>query len=170
MIASSLYETPRTYTSAGTGGGVTHAPTASPVTTTGPPQHTVQCRFGGACTRPNCPYQHPPKINHFAQQCRFGASCTRATCPYQHPEGRVLPSTFHRGLTTSAPLVNVQAPETGSMGAPSHHRSVTFNKPQDVKEKLKDIEKQKEMAKKAIDEAKAAAGKKEESKVVSIAV
>ncbi|KAJ8589656.1 hypothetical protein M405DRAFT_817682 [Rhizopogon salebrosus TDB-379] len=151
-------------------GGTTHAPAPPPTTATGPPQHTVQCRFGGACTRPNCPYQHPPKLNHFAQQCRFGASCTRATCPFQHPEGRVLPSTFHRGLTTSAPLVNVQAPETGSMGAPSHHRSVTFNKPQDVKEKLKDIEKQKEKAKKAIDEAKAAAGKKEETKPVPIAV
>ncbi|OAX42784.1 hypothetical protein K503DRAFT_709845 [Rhizopogon vinicolor AM-OR11-026] len=155
----------------GAGGGTTHAPTASPATTTGPPQHTVQCRFGGTCTRPNCPYQHPQRTNHFAQQqCRFGAGCTRASCPFRHPEGRVLPSTFHRGLTASAPLVNVQAPETGSMGAASHHRSVTFNKPQDVKEKLKDIEKQKEMAKKAIDEAKAAAGKKEETKAVPIAV
>lgn len=56
------------------------------------------------------------------------------------------------------------------MGAASHHRSVTFNKPQDVKEKLKDIEKQKEIAKKAIDEAKAAAVKKDETKAVPIAV
>lgn len=56
------------------------------------------------------------------------------------------------------------------MGAASHHRSVTFNKPQDVKEKLKDIEKQKEMAKKAIDEAKAAAVKKDETKAVPIVV
>ncbi|KAG2750851.1 hypothetical protein P692DRAFT_20952509 [Suillus brevipes Sb2] len=148
--------------------GATHSPV--PPTSTGPPQHTVACRFGGACTRPNCPYTHPPKTNHFAQQCRFGAGCTRASCPFQHPEGRVLPSTFHRGLSTTAPLVNVQAPETGSMGAQSHHRSVTFNKPQDVKEKLKDIEKQKEAAKRAIDEAKAAGGKKEETKAVPIAV
>ena len=160
----------RAYSSAGAVGSITHAPVAPPTTTTGPPQHTVQCRFGGACTRPNCPYQHPPRINHFSQQCRFGAGCTRATCPFQHPDGRVLPSTFHRGLTTSAPLVNVHAPETGSMGAASHHRSVTFNKPQDVKDKLKDIEKQKEMAKKAIDEAKAAAVKKDETKAVPIAV
>ncbi|KAG2137265.1 hypothetical protein BD769DRAFT_1651329 [Suillus cothurnatus] len=149
--------------------GATHTP-VPPTATTGPPQHTVACRFGGACTRPNCPYTHPPKTNHFAQQCRFGAGCTRATCPFQHPEGRVLPSTFHRGLSTTAPLVNVQAPETGSMGAQSHHRSVTFNKPQDVKEKLKNIEKQKEAAKRAIDEAKAAGGKKEETKAVPIAV
>ncbi|KAG1772169.1 hypothetical protein EDD22DRAFT_1040491 [Suillus occidentalis] len=148
--------------------GATNSPV--PPTSTGPPQHTVACRFGGACTRPNCPYTHPPKTNHFAQQCRFGAGCTRASCPFQHPEGRVLPSTFHRGLSTTAPLVNVQAPETGSMGAQSHHRSVTFNKPQDVKEKLKDIEKQKEAAKRAIDEAKAAGGKKEETKAVPIAV
>ncbi|KAG2369228.1 hypothetical protein BDR07DRAFT_1604874 [Suillus spraguei] len=148
--------------------GATHTPV--PPTTTGPPQHTVACRFGGACTRPNCPYTHPPKTNHFAQQCRFGAGCTRASCPFQHPEGRVLPSTFHRGLSTTAPLVNVHAPETGSMGAQSHHRSVTFNKPQDVKEKLKDIEKQKEAAKRAIDEAKAAGGKKDETKAVPIAV
>ena len=158
----------RTYLPAGA--GTTHTPAAAPTTTTGPPQHTVTCRFGGACTRPNCPYQHPPKINHFAQQCRFGAGCTRASCPFQHPDGRVLPSTFHRGLSTTAPLVSVQTPETGSMGTPSHHRSVTFNKPQDVKEKLKDIEKQKEIAKKAIDQAKAAAEKKEVTKAVPIAV
>ncbi|KAG2153289.1 hypothetical protein DEU56DRAFT_774223 [Suillus clintonianus] len=151
------------------GAGSTHTP-AAPTTATGPPQHTVTCRFGGACTRPSCPYQHPPKTNHFAQQCRFGSGCTRASCPFHHPEGRVLPSTFHRGLSTTAPLVNVHAPETGSMGGQSHHRSVTFNKPQDVKEKLKDIEKQKEAAKKAIDEAKAAGGKKEETKAVPIAV
>ncbi|KAG1861988.1 hypothetical protein C8R48DRAFT_834245 [Suillus tomentosus] len=150
--------------------GATHTPVPPTTTTTGPPQHTVACRFGGACTRPNCPYTHPPKTNHFAQQCRFGAGCTRASCPFQHPDGRVLPSTFHRGLSTTAPLVNVQAPETGSMGAQSHHRSVTFNKPQDVKEKLKDIEKQKEAAKRAIDEAKAAGGKKEETNAVPIAV
>jgi hypothetical protein len=39
-----------------------------------------------------------------------------------------------------------------------------------VKEKLKDIEKQKEAAKRAIDEAKAAGGKKEETKAAPIAV
>ncbi|KAG1746489.1 hypothetical protein EDB19DRAFT_1905929 [Suillus lakei] len=152
------------------GASTTHTPATPAAAAAGPPQHTVACRFGGACTRPNCPYTHPPKTNHFAQQCRFGAGCTRASCPFQHPEGRVLPSTFHRGLSTTAPLVNVHAPETGSMGAQSHHRSVTFNKPQDVKEKLKDIEKQKEAAKKAIDDAKAAGGKKEETKAVPIAV
>ncbi|KAG0702879.1 hypothetical protein DFH29DRAFT_998968 [Suillus ampliporus] len=152
------------------GAGTTHTPAVAPTTANGPPQHTVTCRFGAACTRPNCPYQHPAKTNHFAQQCRFGAGCTRASCPFQHPDGRVLPSTFHRGLSTTGPLINVQTPETGSMGAHSHHRSVTFNKPQDVKEKLKDIEKQKEIAKKAIDEAKAAGGKKEETKAVPIAV
>ncbi|KAG1889263.1 hypothetical protein F4604DRAFT_1568919 [Suillus subluteus] len=82
--------------------GTTHTsvlPTTT--TTTGPPQHTVTCRFGGACTRPNCPYTHPPKTDHFGQQFRFGAGCTYTSCPFQHPEGRVLPSTFHCGLSTT---------------------------------------------------------------------
>ncbi|KAH7927458.1 hypothetical protein BV22DRAFT_1060945 [Leucogyrophana mollusca] len=143
--------------------------------------HTVPCRFGASCTRPTCTYSHPPRPhaqnNHFAQQCRFGAGCTRTTCPFQHPEGRVLPTSFHRGLSSTAPMVNVQPPETGSMGGPSPHRSVTFNstKPgESVKEKLerqmKDIEAQKEQAKKAVADAQAAAGKKEESNPVAIAV
>ncbi|EEB87337.1 hypothetical protein MPER_15348, partial [Moniliophthora perniciosa FA553] len=58
------------------------------------------------------------------KQCRFGAACTRATCQYQHPEGRVLPNSFHRGLSTSSPMVNVQTPEAGTMGgaASSPHK------------------------------------------------
>ncbi|KAH7907004.1 hypothetical protein BJ138DRAFT_1161241 [Hygrophoropsis aurantiaca] len=141
--------------------------------------HTIPCRFGVSCTRPNCTYSHPPRpqTNHFAQQCRFGAGCTRAACPFQHPEGRVLPTSFHRGLSNTAPMVNVQTPETGTMGGPSPHRSVTFNsaKPgESIKEKLerqmKEIESQKEQAKKAVADAEAAAGKKDESKPLAIAV
>lgn len=89
------------------------------------------CRYGASCTKQatGCPYQHPSstKFYHFSQQCRFGAGCTRATCPFQHPEGRVLPGTFHRGLSATGPIVNISTPPTGSMGAPSHNRSVTFN-------------------------------------------
>ncbi|KAH7883204.1 hypothetical protein F5I97DRAFT_204059 [Phlebopus sp. FC_14] len=154
-----------------------------PTFTPGPPTHTtaphshsttIPCRFGAACTRPGCTYSHPPRpsTNHFAQQCRFGASCTRATCPFQHPEGRVLPTTFHRGLATDAPMVNVRNPETGTMGAPSPHRSVTFNKGTDsVKEKLQKQIRELEAQKKAVSEAEAAASKKDESsKSVPIAV
>lgn len=101
-------------------------------------QSTVPCRYGTACTRPGCTFQHPPahrnlSLNHGAHggmtggaqstvPCRFGASCTRATCPFAHPEGRgVLPGTFHRGL-------GLGAGTTDGTGA-SPHRSVTFNKP-----------------------------------------
>ncbi|KIJ15511.1 hypothetical protein PAXINDRAFT_133532 [Paxillus involutus ATCC 200175] len=143
-----------------------------------PPSHPVPCRFGASCTRPNCNYTHPsrPSTTHFNQQCRFGSACTRGACPFQHPEGRVLPSSFHRGLSTSAPMVNVPTPETGSIGgAGSMHRSVTFNAPSkgagtgaagNVKEKLEKQIKELEATKKAVQvaEAAAAAGKKDEVK------
>ena len=35
--------------------------------------------------------------------------------PFQHPEGHVLPTPFHRGLSTNGPLVNVPNPKAGSM-------------------------------------------------------
>jgi len=136
--------------------------------------NTIACRFGAACTRPGCTYSHPPRpsqANHFAQQCRFGAGCTRATCPFQHPEGRVLPTTFHRGLSTSSPVVNVPTPETGSMGAVQKpNRSVKFNNSgstKDVQEKLARLEAQKAEAEKAVAEAEAVASKKE-TKAVAI--
>ncbi|KAJ7106057.1 hypothetical protein C8R43DRAFT_1080800 [Mycena crocata] len=145
------------------------------------PAAGVPCRYGTACTRPNCTFTHPPghpshvpsPNPHFAQQCHFGAGCTRANCHFQHPEGRVLPTTFHRGLSTSAPLVNVPTPETGSMGAASHHRSVTFNQNSgngNVKEKLekqmKEIEEKKSQAEKAVKAAEAAAATAKKDKDV----
>lgn len=149
-----------------------------PIATT---HHTPNppCRFGATCTRPNCTYSHPPRPshNHFAQQCRFGSGCTRAQCPFQHPEGRVLPSSFHRGLATTGPMVNIPTPEPGSMGGPSPHRSVTFNNATasaSVKEKLemqmKEIQDKKSEAERAVRNAEAAANKKDEAKPVSIAV
>ncbi|KAF8653285.1 hypothetical protein AX16_003987 [Volvariella volvacea WC 439] len=139
-----------------------------------PPSHqslAIPCRYGLACTRPGCMFSHPPRTNHYATPCRFGAACTRATCPFQHPEGRVLPNTFHRGLSTTSPVVNVPTPETGSMG-PSPHRSVTFNNPASnaaMKEKLekqvKELEEKKNQAEKAMKEAEA---KKDGTKPVAI--
>jgi len=154
-----------------------------------PTQSGAPCRFGAACTRPGCTFSHPtrsagpPSQNaHFTQQCRFGASCTRAACAFQHPAGRVLPTAFHRGLSTTGPMVTVVTPETGTMGsAASHHRSVKFNKPSGlglgVKEKmqqqLKEIEERKKEAERAVREAEAAAatisGKQDETKPVAIA-
>ncbi|KAJ7668630.1 hypothetical protein DFH06DRAFT_203962 [Mycena polygramma] len=143
----------------------------------------VPCRFGAACTRANCTFTHPQKHPsnartnpHFAQQCHFGAGCTRADCHFQHPEGRVLPTTFHRGLSSSAPIVSVPNPETGSMGATaSPHRSVTFNQSggsANLKEKLeqqmKEIEEKKQAVKEAEEAAANAKKEKEESKAVPI--
>ncbi|KAK1234253.1 hypothetical protein PQX77_002560 [Marasmius sp. AFHP31] len=151
---------------------------APPTATPHPPaSNPVPCRFGASCTRPNCAFAHPsrPAANatHFAQQCRFGAGCTRAACPFQHPEGRVLPNTFHRGLSSSAPLVSVKSPETGTMGGsnPSPHKSVTFNSNgsggTSLQDKLKEIEAKKLEAEKKVKEAQAAAagGNKDNSPV-----
>ena len=127
-----------------------HKPAPTHTAPTAPPQ--IPCRYGANCLKitSGCPFYHPPKAvaaaNHFNQQCRFGASCTRAACPFQHPPGRVLPTAFHRGLDPNAPTVNVKTPETGTMGAPSHNKSVVFNKPvpkkpeEDKKEPAKTLE------------------------------
>jgi len=144
-----------------------------------PPAHvqhntSIPCRFGAACTRPGCTYSHPPRSTQSAVPCRFGGVCTRAQCPFQHPDGRVLPSTFHRGLLASGPMVNVTTPEPGTMGGPSPHRSMTFNHASaSMKEKLekqmKEIEEKKSQAEKAVKDAEAAAtGKKEANKVIPI--
>lgn len=141
-------------------------PSAHPLHAPSTPSHlqpsSTLCRFGAACTRPGCPYSHPR-----TQSCRFGSGCTRSSCPYQHPEGRVLPTTFHRGLSTHTPVMNVSTPSVSSP-----HRSVTFNKGTDnVKDKLEKQIKELEAQKKAVAEAEAAvAGKGESSQSVAIAV
>ncbi len=153
---------------------------------------TVPCRLGAGCTRAGCTFSHPPRQQqtggHFAQPCRFGTACTRASCPFQHPEGRVLPTTFHRGLAPSGGMVNVPTPETGSIGAPSPHKSMSFKKADggegdsaakaaspptssssaaDLEKKVKEMEERKNEAQKAI--AAAQAGKKDDaSKAVPI--
>lgn len=139
-----------------------------------PAPHQVPCRFGNGCTRPNCPYQHPHRQG--AQACRFGAACTRATCTFQHPEGRVLPNSFHRGLSATGGLSTVANPETGSIGQPSPHKSVTFNrsasgtgnatKATELEKKIKEMEEMKNKVAQA--EAAAASKKQEENKPVSI--
>ncbi|KAJ3724411.1 hypothetical protein FB446DRAFT_721782 [Lentinula raphanica] len=136
-----------------------------------PPSNSVPCRFGSACTRPNCSFTHPSRPNN--TPCKFGAACTRANCQFQHPPGRVLPTTFHRGLSENGPMVTVKNPETGSMGGPSPHRTATFNHSAGTKENLakqmREIEAKKSQAEKAVQEAQAAAnGKKEDTKSVEI--
>ncbi|KAJ3997820.1 hypothetical protein F5050DRAFT_1749355 [Lentinula boryana] len=143
-------------------------PYSHPHTSTSNP---VPCRFGAACTRPNCSFTHPPRQSN--TPCKFGAACTRATCQFQHPTGRVLPTAFHRGLSENGPMVRVKNPETGSMGGPSPHRTATFNNSAGTKEnfekQMREIEAKKSQAEKAVREAQAAAqGKKEDSKFVEI--
>ncbi|KDR75697.1 hypothetical protein GALMADRAFT_121885 [Galerina marginata CBS 339.88] len=137
----------------------------------------VTCRFGAACTRPGCTYSHPPRQTQtqFGTACRFGAACTRAQCAFQHPEGRVLPSTFHRGLSATGPVVSVQTPEAGSMGGSSQHRTMKFNNSNvNMKDKLekqmKEIQERKSEAEQAVKDAEAAAAnsKKTDSNPVSI--
>lgn len=154
---------------------VEQAPLSTPVTAVPQSNHSpVPCRFGAACTRLGCTFSHPPRQTHFATQCRFGAGCTRAQCPFQHPEGRVLPSTFHRGLAATGPMVNVPTPETGSMGS-SQNRSMTFNNlstnataKERLEKQMKEIQEKKTEAEKAVKDAEAAANKKADVKPVSV--
>ncbi|KAI0753101.1 hypothetical protein C8Q80DRAFT_1150088 [Daedaleopsis nitida] len=132
------------------------------------PQNAVPCRYGAGCTRPGCSFSHPrPTATHNAVPCKFGAACTRATCTFQHPEGRVLPTSFHRGLSTSGSSVSVPSPETGSMTGPRPNKSVTWKRPDgtptsaaELEKKVKEMEAQKMEAQKAI--AQAQAGKKDD--------
>ncbi|KAH9036152.1 hypothetical protein EDB85DRAFT_2073270 [Lactarius pseudohatsudake] len=153
-------------------------PTAAPASA--PPFGNAYCRYGAGCTRRDCAFQHPAsraKLGNIRPQsqaapCRFGAGCTRATCPFQHPEGRVLPSTFHRGLSTTTPIVSVTAPQTGTIGAASPHKTVIFNKPSTGKTlgaKAQEIEDERNRTIQAVKEAEEAAAKKDNSKRTPIA-
>ncbi|KAI0000884.1 hypothetical protein BJV77DRAFT_971391 [Russula vinacea] len=122
------------------------------------PHNTVYCRYGTGCTRRILTSSRPQGQ---ATPCRFGAACTRATCPFQHPEGRVLPSTFHRGLSATAPIVSVPAPQTGSMGAPTQGKALGA--------KAQEIEDERSRTIQAVKEAEAAAAKKDNSKRTPIA-
>ncbi|RDX49293.1 hypothetical protein OH76DRAFT_1556498 [Lentinus brumalis] len=142
----------------------TYIPTSASAPTT---QNAVPCRYGAACTRPGCSFSHPRPASNNNVPCKFGAGCTRATCQFQHPAGRVLPTAFHRGLSTTGGTVSVPNPETGSMGAASHHKSVTFKRPDgtpttaaELERQVKEMEQRKNEAQKAI--AQAQAGKKED--------
>ncbi|KAI0302381.1 hypothetical protein B0F90DRAFT_211337 [Multifurca ochricompacta] len=159
-----------------------HQPTSSaaPSISAPLPHNNVYCRYGASCIRRDCAFQHPAsrKLGNSRPQaqgtpCRFGAACTRAACTFQHPEGRVLPSTFHRGLSTTTPIVSVAAPPTGSMGAPSPHKTVIFNKTNQSKTlgaRVLEIEEEKKRTIQAVKEAEeAAAAKKDNSKRTPIA-
>ncbi|KAI0079275.1 hypothetical protein K474DRAFT_1659330 [Panus rudis PR-1116 ss-1] len=147
-----------------------------PAHVTHPAPTQIPCRFGTSCTRPNCSYVHPARPH--VQPCKFGAACTRANCPFQHPEGRVLPSTFHRGLSTTGGMINVPTPETGSIGAASPHKSVTFNRTAssggttaaELEKKLKEMEEKKNQAQAAVAQAEAAAANKKEDGTTSVPI
>ncbi|KZT01450.1 uncharacterized protein LAESUDRAFT_745379 [Laetiporus sulphureus 93-53] len=132
-------------------------------------QSQMPCRYGASCTRPDCIFQHPGRPPHHvppsSTPCRYGAACTRESCPYQHPKGRAaLPSTFHRGLTPTGPMVNVSTSGTRSFGTQGFNKSVTFNKPDSaaIEKRLKKMEEEKSQAEKAIAQAEAAAAEKKD--------
>ncbi|EJD40392.1 hypothetical protein AURDEDRAFT_115882 [Auricularia subglabra TFB-10046 SS5] len=109
-----------------------HKPAGRPAAPTAAPSPSrVPCKFGAACTRAGCMFQHPNP--NAAKPCRFGSGCTRADCAFQHPPNRVLPGTFHRGLSTTTPIVSVPTP-TFHNAAASPHKSVSFKPDPKAKE------------------------------------
>ncbi|KAM0793317.1 hypothetical protein ACM66B_000775 [Microbotryomycetes sp. NB124-2] len=92
-------------------------PVADPTTIPGAGERP--CKFGGACTRPNCVFVHPwdsrgdPANAGGKVPCYFGANCTRPDCRYGHPPER-------------------PSPHSKSFGKPvhaAHKYTATFNKP-----------------------------------------
>jgi len=85
----------------------------------------------------------------------------------------VLPTSFHRGLSATGPIETIPAPQTGTMGASSHHKSMTFNKNQsaaELEKKVKEMEEKKTEAEKAVAQAKAAAAGKKDGTTGSVAI
>ncbi|KDQ20065.1 hypothetical protein BOTBODRAFT_27486 [Botryobasidium botryosum FD-172 SS1] len=97
--------------------GATITPRAAPPAHQPTTSIKTMCKFGGGCRRPNCMFQHPRDV-HSSTPCNFGAACTRADCAYLHPPGRVLPSSFHRGLSSGAPST--------AASTPGRNKSMTF--------------------------------------------
>ncbi|KZV92787.1 hypothetical protein EXIGLDRAFT_68080 [Exidia glandulosa HHB12029] len=98
-----------------------------------PSASRVPCKFGAACTRAGCTFQHPAPPPS-TKACRFGSACTRADCTFQHPPDRVLPGTFHRGLATNTPIVSVPTPSFHNANAASPHKSMSFKPDPKAKE------------------------------------
>jgi len=51
------------------------------------------CRFGSACTRAGCWYEHPAGHEVAVAEpirCRYGLSCTRRDCRFEHPLGHAV--------------------------------------------------------------------------------
>ncbi|KAK4055339.1 mRNA-binding protein nab2 [Microbotryomycetes sp. JL201] len=77
------------------------APVADPTSIPGAGERP--CKFGGACTRPNCVFLHPwdsrgdPANAGGKVPCYFGANCTRPDCHYGHPPNRPHPHSKHFG-------------------------------------------------------------------------
>ena len=70
-------------------------------------------------------------------------------------------------------MVTVATPETGSMGAPSPHKSVTFNKAAsaaELQKQVKEMEEKKNQAQAAIAQAQAAAASKKEDGTKSVSI
>lgn len=131
------------------------------------PPAQVQCRYGASCTKVGCPFLHP----YSSTQCRYGTGCTRANCHFQHPEGRVLPNSFHRGVSSTDPTVTVTPPQTGTIHGPasSQNKTLTLTKEQKMEalqKKMKELEAQKSELKKKAEQAEAK--KKEDGKPVAI--
>ncbi|PSR73766.1 hypothetical protein PHLCEN_2v10410 [Hermanssonia centrifuga] len=139
------------------------------------PLSPTLCKFGLKCTNAVCRWSHPSPVATpesgvvlSNEPCENGKNCKDKDCVKAH--GRVLPSTFHRGLAPTGGMVSVQTPEAGSMGAPSPHRSVTFNKSTpppsaaELEKRMKEVEEKRILAKAAVAEAQAAAaGKKDDA-------
>lgn len=132
-----------------------------------PPLAQMQCRYGTTCTKVGCPFLHPNSNT----PCRYGTGCTRANCHFQHPEGRVLPNSFHRGVSSADPTVMVTPPQTGTLHGPASSQNKTLmlskeQKKEALEKKMKELEAQTLELKKKTEQAEAK--KKEDGKPVAI--
>jgi len=75
------------------------------------------CKFGTNCTRPQCKFAHPGKVN---KPCNFGSSCMKTDCKFQHDNEvlrRKLAKMSKLSSGSLGPMMNRPMAMGGSMGS-----------------------------------------------------
>ncbi|GAA5834033.1 hypothetical protein JCM9279_004197 [Rhodotorula babjevae] len=98
------------------------------------------CKFGSACTRPNCVFRHPwdqPGPGGAGQQtCRYGAACTRPDCHFAHPSRRPAAYSRNQFSATFGTASSAGSPAPGAAAAKGKDQGTIGAWPSESKEHI----------------------------------